>query len=336
MPSYILITGGTGFIGSHTAVELLNENYHIIIIDNLSNSSPSVLLSITDITKKQPIFIQGDYGDMVVLDRVFTEYKITCVIHFAGFKAVAESNKYPLMYYDNNVGGTIRLLQAMIKYSCKNIIFSSSAVVYGSHLSPPFTEEMHVDISTIQNAYGRTKYMIELILADVCASEPGFNAIVLRYFNPIGAHESGLIGERPQGIPNNLFPYILKVVLSTDKLKVFGDNYDTPDGTCIRDYIHIVDLSRAHLLSLNHILSKKCNGLCVFNVGTGKGTSVKELLTLFEESTGVAIVHDIIGRRTGDLPIVYADSTKIRNTIGWAPVLTIGQACIDAYAFSQM
>jgi UDP-glucose 4-epimerase len=332
--SYILVTGGLGFIGSHTIVELLQENYNIIIIDNLINSSVDVLQKIKDITNKTDIlFFNIDIRDSLKLENLFTAYKIELVIHFAALKAVSESIKNPLQYFDCNIGGTINLLNVMKKNDCKRIIFSSSATVYGDNIYP-VDEESFIGVG-ITNPYGRTKYMIEQILQDLYISNNDWSIIILRYFNPIGAHPSGLLGENPNDIPNNLFPYLLKV--SAGKLpllNIFGNDYNTPDGTCIRDFIHVVDLARGHIKATEKILNfNKSTGINIYNLGTGKGTSVKELIDTFEKVNNIKLAYKFVKRRDGDLPCVYTKTDKSLKELGWSCIYNIEDMCRHGYNF---
>jgi len=330
--SYILVTGGLGFIGSHTIVELLQENYKIIIIDNLVNSSLDVLQKIQDITNNRDIlFFNIDIRDSLKLENLFTAYKIGLVIHFAALKAVSESIKEPLKYYDYNISGTINLLSIMKRNDCKKIIFSSSATVYGDNVYP-VNEESYIGVG-ITNPYGRTKYMIEQILQDLYISNNDWSITILRYFNPIGTHPSGLLGENPNDIPNNLFPYLLKV--STGKLpalNIFGKDYDTKDGTCIRDFIHVVDLARGHVKATEKIfnLDRKIN---IYNLGTGKGTSVKELIDTFEKVNNVKLVYNFVERRKGDLPCVYTKTDKSLKELGWSCIYNIEDMCSHGYNY---
>lgn len=326
---YILVTGGLGFIGSHTVVELIQSHKNVIIIDNMSTSTYSAVEGITNIVKKVPFFYKSNYENTDVLEHIFNTYNISCVFHFAGSKAVAESVSYPLEYYQNNVVNTITLLNIMAKHGCKKIVFSSSATVYGNQPSP-LTEDTPVGTG-ITNPYGRTKYVIELILRDLCVSDPKWSAAILRYFNPIGAHQSGLIGENTVGTPNNLFPYLLRVASGKyPELKVFGNDYGTPDGTCIRDYIHVTDLARAHVATITRL---SIPGMHIYNVGTGKGTSVKELIETFEHVNHVTIPHRVVERRVGDVPIVYADSSKMKEEIGWEASCSVSDMCRDGYNY---
>ncbi len=323
----ILVTGGTGYIGSHTTVELLSIGEDVIIVDNLSNSKLCVLDRIETITGKRPIFIKCDLLDMESLDKVFSEHpEIDSVIHFAGLKAVGESCSLPLLYYHNNLTGTFNLLNCMIKYKVNRIVFSSSATVYGLPKSVPISEDFPLSTT---NPYGETKLMIERILKDTATANPDMSVCVLRYFNPIGAHHSGLIGEDPRGIPNNLLPYIAKVAAGKlECLSVFGDDYETPDGTGIRDYIHVVDLSLAHLKALEY--TKKYNGVDYINVGTGNGYSVLEMVKAFGEVWGSPINYKIAPRRPGDIAECYADPTKAYNTLGWRAERDLKKMCEDS------
>ena len=322
----ILLTGGTGYIGSHTAVELLNDGHEVVIVDNLSNSKPDVVDRIEKITGKRPIFIEADLLNESQLDKIFEENHFDAVIHFAGLKAVGESVKNPLEYYHNNIVSSVNLLKAMKKYKIKSIIFSSSATVYGEPGVVQYTEDLPTG-QNISNPYGKTKYMIEEILKDAQAADPDMNVTLLRYFNPIGAHDSGLIGENPNGIPNNLLPYVAKVATGElPKVDVFGGDYDTPDGTCIRDYIHVVDLAKGHLVAL-----EKLNGLSIYNLGSGKGSSVLEVMAAFSKASGKDIPYEIVGRRAGDLPECFADPTKANRELGWKAERTLDEACSDTW-----
>ncbi len=327
----ILVTGGLGYIGSHTTVELLQEGYEVFIVDNLSNSTIDVLDKIEIITNKKPQFKQVDLLDYKGLEKVFSENKFDGVIHFAGLKAVGESVEIPLAYYENNVSATINLMKLMEKYSVKNIIFSSSATVYGE----PDTVPMKEDFKTYAtNPYGQTKVMVEEILKDYTFANKDYTAISLRYFNPVGAHKSGLIGENPKGIPNNLLPFIAQVATGErDHLRVWGDDYDTVDGTGVRDYIHVVDLAKGHLASLKVIKDKR--GLQIYNLGTGKGTSVLELVKAFERVNGVNIPYVIGPRRDGDIDENYANCDKALKEIKWKASLNIEDCCRDAWKWQK-
>ena len=327
----ILITGGAGFIGSHTAVELLEAGEKIVIVDNFINSKPEVLNRIKEITKKDFKFYEIDTLDKEKLDKVFKENDINSVIHFAGLKAVGESVQKPLEYYHNNITGTLVLLEIMKKHNCKNIVFSSSATVYGNPGNPKYTETMERGKTT--NPYGTTKAMIEKILEDLYAADNTWKISLLRYFNPIGAHKSGLIGDNPNGIPNNLMPYIQKVAIGELKeLSIFGDNYNTPDGTCIRDYIHVVDLAIGHIKALNK-LNKDKPGVYVYNLGSGKGCSVLEVVKTFEKVNDIKVPYKIAPRRAGDLDEFFADPTKAKKELDWCTEKTIEDMCKDSWNY---
>ena len=327
----ILVTGGLGFIGSHTVVELIENGHNVIIIDNLSNSKIEVLGKIELITGTEPKFYQMDLLNFETLQKVFKENKIDGVIHFAGLKAVAESIQIPLKYYENNIIGTINLLKCMQDNDIKNFVFSSSACVYGFPNKNPIDEDSPSNCAT--NPYGRTKCFIEEILKDCYMANPTFNFTILRYFNPIGAHKSGLIGEDPNGIPNNLMPYILRVAEGkSDKLHIFGNDYDTHDGTCIRDFIHVVDLAKGHVKALEHINN---SGLNIYNLGTGKGTSVLELVNSFNSVNGNLVNYDFVERRPGDVPVNFAKTDKAKNELGFETKLNIEDMCKDSWHFSQ-
>ena len=323
----ILVTGGTGYIGSHTVVELLSVGAEVIIIDNLSNSKELVVDRIEKITGKRPEFIKCDLLDKDMLDKVFdTHPEIDSVIHFAGLKAVGESCKLPLLYYHNNITGTVNLLESMIAHKVNRIVFSSSATVYGSPKTVPIREDFPTSTT---NPYGETKLMIERILKDTCAAYPDFSACVLRYFNPIGAHQSALIGEDPKGIPNNLLPFITKVAIGKlECLSVFGDDYDTHDGTGVRDYIHVVDLALAHLKAVEY--TEKLRGIDYINVGTGNGYSVLDIVKAFGEAWGEPIKYKIADRRPGDIAVCYADPTKAYEVLGWRAERDLRTMCEDS------
>lgn len=325
----ILVTGGTGYIGSHTCVELLNNGYEIVVIDNFSNSKKDVVEKIKEITKKDFIFYEGDVCDSTLLDKVFTENKIDAVIHFAGYKAVGESVAKPLKYYHNNLESTISLLETMTKYDCKKIAFSSSATVYGKPEKLPIKEDFPLSTT---NPYGTTKLMIEDILRDVYKSDNTWSIAILRYFNPIGAHESGLIGENPNDIPNNLMPYIVKVATKElEVLSVFGNDYDTHDGTGVRDYIHVVDLAKGHIKAIEKVM--KDQGLDSYNLGTGIGYSVLDLVNTFEKVNNVKVNYKIVERRPGDIDACYADPTYAYEQLGWKAEKGIDEMCRDAYNY---
>ena len=325
----ILVTGGAGFIGSHTVVELLEEGEDIVIVDNFVNSKPEVLDKIEEITKKDFKFYEVDLLDEEKLENVFKENNIEAVIHFAGLKAVGESVKKPLEYYHNNITGTLILLELMKKYDCKKIIFSSSATVYGTPKEVPIKEDFPLSTT---NPYGSTKLMIEQILQDVCIADKDFCAILLRYFNPIGAHKCGLIGEEPNGIPNNLMPYINQVALGKlNHLNVFGNDYPTIDGTGVRDYIHVVDLAKGHVKALQK--SRKMTGAEAYNLGTGKGYSVLEIVKAFENANGIKIKYEITPRRPGDIAECYADPTKAFKELDWKAEKELDEMCRDSWNF---
>lgn len=328
----ILVTGGTGYIGSHTVVELQKEGHDVVILDNLSNSDKKVVDRIEKITGVRPGFYEADLLDKDSIDAIFGSEAIEAVIHFAGLKAVGESVEIPLKYYENNIGGTINLLKSMEEHGCKNIIFSSSATVYGTPAFVPITEECPK--GTCTNPYGWTKSMIEQIMSDLCVPDREWNVVLLRYFNPIGAHESGTIGDNPNGIPNNLMPYVTQVAVGRLKeLGVFGDDYDTHDGTGVRDYIHVVDLALGHVKALKKLA--KGSGLSVYNLGTGQGYSVLDIVKNFEEATGVKIPYVIKPRRAGDIDICYADSSKAQKELGWKAERGIKEMCADSWRWQK-
>ena len=325
----IFVTGGAGYIGSHTCVELLNSGYEIIVIDNFSNSKRSVIDKIKEITGKDFKFYEGDVCDKVLLKKIFTENKIDAAIHFAGYKAVGESVLKPLMYYRNNLDSTLTLLEVMSEFGCKKLVFSSSATVYGKPKSLPIKEDFNLSTT---NPYGATKLMIEDILRDLYVSDNEWSIAILRYFNPIGAHKSGLIGENPNDIPNNLMPYIVKVANGDlECLSVFGNDYDTHDGTGVRDYIHVVDLSLGHIKAIEYILNSK--GIDEYNLGTGNGYSVLDLVETFMKVNGVEVKYKIVDRRPGDIDACYADPSKALEILGWKAELGIEDMCRDAYNF---
>lgn len=328
----ILITGGAGYIGSHIAVELLDKNYKVIVYDNLTNSSKISVQRVEEITGKNITFYEADILDEKKLSEVFKKEKIDVVIHCAALKSVGESVKKPLEYYHNNITGTLSLLKIMRKYSCKNIIFSSSATVYGDPESVPITEDFPKGICT--NPYGWTKSMMEQIMTDLQKSDPEWKVVLLRYFNPIGAHKSGKIGEDPLGIPNNLLPYIAQVAVGKlDYLSVFGDDYDTVDGTGVRDYIHVVDLAKGHVLAVDKI--DKLKGVSIFNLATGKGYSVLEVLKAFEKACGKKISYKIVQRREGDIAKCFADASKAYKVLGWKAKKDIDEMCEDSWRWQS-
>lgn len=329
----ILLPGGAGYIGSHTAIELLKEGKEIVIIDDFSNSNPQVLEAIKKITGKDFKFYEMDYRNKEKLEKVFEENNIEAVINFAGFKAVGESVEKPIEYYTNNISGALVLLDTMRKYNCKKFIFSSSATVYGEPERIPLTEDCKTGGTT--NPYGTTKLFIEQILKDIYVSDNEWDICILRYFNPVGAHESGLIGEEPQGIPNNLMPYIVRVASGKLKeLSVFGDDYDTPDGTGVRDYIHVVDLAIGHLKALNKI-EKEAKGLYIYNLGTGTGYSVLDMVKAFEKTTGKKVAYKIAPRRAGDIATCYADPQKAKEELGWETTKTLEDMCRDSWNYIE-
>ena len=328
---HILVTGGTGFIGSHTCVELLNKGYEISILDNLYNSDIHVVDRIKKLTNKDVKFYNVDILNKEALDKVFSENNFDAVIHFAGYKAVGESVKIPLTYYQNNIAGSLNLYETMAKYNVNNIVFSSSATVYGSNFPVPFKEEYGQGDTT--NPYGTTKKFNEIILTDTAKANEKLSVVLLRYFNPSGAHPSGLIGEVPNGIPNNLVPYIAKVASGElDYLRVFGDDYDTPDGTGIRDYIHVVDLAKAHVKAIEYAINH--NGVEVINVGSGNGYSVLEVLHAYEKACGKTLPYKILDRRPGDVDNVVADCNKAKELLDFEVELNIEDMCRDSYNFT--
>ena len=328
----VLVTGGAGYIGSHTAIELLNAGKDIVIIDNFYNSCPTVLKRIKELAGRDFKFIECDIRDRAALDKVFDENDIDSVIHFAGLKAVGESCEKPLLYYENNIGGTVTLCEAMAAHGCKKIVFSSSATVYGENNVSPLNEDMKTGGTT--NPYGTTKYFIEQILTDTAKADPEWSICILRYFNPLGAHESGRIGENPNGIPNNLMPYITQVSVGRREfLSVYGNDYPTPDGTGVRDYIHVVDLAKGHLKALDKIYAE--NGVKVYNLGTGRGYSVLEVVAAFEKASGVKIPYKICGRRPGDIATCYSDPEKAHRELGWKAEKGIEEMCADSYRWQH-
>ena len=328
----ILVSGGTGFIGSHTCVELLNKGHEVVIFDNLYNSQEEVVDKIKTITGKDVTFYKADMLKPEELRPIFEAHKFDAVIHFAGLKAVGESVQKPLMYYHNNLTGTINLCQLMAEYGCKRMIFSSSATVYGNPAFVPITEECPLGQTT--NPYGETKAMLERILSDLCIPDPEWSVVLLRYFNPIGAHESGLIGECPNGIPNNLMPYITQVAVGKlPELGVFGDDYDTPDGTGVRDYIHVVDLAKGHVNAVDKVTSS--SGVNIYNLGTGNGYSVLDIVKAFEEANGIKIPYSIKPRRPGDIATCYANPDKAFKELGWKAEFDLTRMCKDSWNFTK-
>lgn len=329
----ILVTGGAGYIGSHTCIELMKAGYDVVVVDNFYNSKREALRRIAELAKKEFAFYECDIRDEAGLDKIFKSEKIEAVIHFAGLKSVPESCRKPLEYYDNNINGTLTLCRVMRKNGCKRIVFSSSATVYGMNNISPLKETMPTGGTT--NPYGTTKYMIELILKDLYTADNEWSISLLRYFNPIGAHESGRIGEDPNGIPNNLMPYIAQVAVGKREfLNVFGADYDTPDGTGVRDYIHVVDLALGHVKALDRVLSQR--GCDIFNLGTGIGYSVLDVVHAFEKASGVTVNYKIGPRRPGDIATCYSDPTKAFEVLGWKAERDLEQMCADSWRWQSM
>lgn len=327
----VLVTGGVGYIGSHTTIELIESGREVVIVDNLSNSNIIVLDRIEELTGTRPKFYELDVQDKKKLEKVFEENTIESVIHFAASKAVGESVEKPLEYYSNNLINTLVLLETMRKYNVKNFVFSSSATVYGDPQTCPILEEFPLSAT---NPYGRTKLMIEDMLRDICKADKTLNVAILRYFNPVGAHKSGRIGEEPNGIPNNLMPYITKVAIGQLKeLSVFGDDYNTPDGTGVRDYIHVVDLSIGHVKALDKLETN--SGLVTYNLGTGNGYSVLDMVKAFEKASGRKIAYKIVDRRAGDIAMCYADATKAKNELGWEAKYKLDEMCEDSWRWQS-
>ena len=328
----VLLTGGAGYIGSHTALELSKKDFEVSILDNLSNSSVESIKRVENLTGNKLTFFELDLSERRALDDIFNQNKFDAVIHFAGLKAVAESVEQPLAYYRNNIDGTINLCDAMQQYGVKNLVFSSSATVYGAPDHLPISEDAR--LSEPASPYGRTKLMIEKLLRDICIADSDWNVALLRYFNPGGAHESGDIGEHPHGIPNNLLPYITQCAVGTrEELTVHGDDYHTPDGTCIRDYIHVVDLALGHLAALSKL--EQNPGLVTYNLGTGKGSSVPDVIQAFEKANGKEIPYVIGPRRPGDVTACYTDPGKAKNELGWVATKTLEDICRDAWRWQQ-
>ena len=327
----VLVTGGAGFIGSHTVLELLSNDHKVIVIDNLSNSSAESLNRVTQITGKKPVFYAKDLNDRSVLKEIFRIHDIEAVIHFAGYKAVGESVANPMMYYRNNIDSTLTLCEVMKEFGVSNLVFSSSATVYGDPSTVPITEDFPVSAT---NPYGRTKLFIEQILRDLAIADETLSIALLRYFNPVGAHKSGLIGEDPNGIPNNLMPYISQVAVGKlEQLSVFGDDYPTPDGTGVRDYIHVVDLAKGHLKALEKLESS--TGVLTYNLGTGSGSSVLDMVKAFENATGKKVPYTIAPRRPGDVAACYADPTKAESELGWKAERGIEEMCEDTWRWQS-
>jgi len=328
MPS-VLLTGGTGFIGSHTCVELMAAGWTPVLFDNLCNSSRTVLDRMEAITGRRPAFVEADLRDRAAVDRTLRDYPVEAVIHFAGLKAVGESMSDPLRYYDNNVAGTLVLLDAMRRHGVKRIVFSSSATVYGMAEKMPLAEDAPTGPI---NAYGRSKLMVEQMLADFVASEPSQQAMLLRYFNPVGAHSSGLIGEDPRGTPNNLMPFVAQVAVGRQsRLRIFGADYPTGDGTGVRDYIHVVDLAQGHVAALAKLVDPAAGRAMIVNLGTGRGHSVLEVVRAFEAASGKTIPYDVVARRPGDVAVCFADVTRARERLGWKAQRGLDAMCADAW-----
>jgi UDP-glucose 4-epimerase len=327
----ILVTGGAGYIGSHACVELLDAGYRVVVVVNLMNSSAESLKRVVQLTGKELSFHQIDLLDRAALRQIFLDEKPEAVIHFAGLKAVGESVREPLQYFENNLIGTLNLLMVMQELSVKQLIFRSSATVYGEPEHVPVSESAPLCAT---NPYGRTKLMIEEMLQDLFASDPSWKITILRYFNPVGAHESGRIGEDPTGTPNNLFPFVTQVAVGKrDILSIFGDDYSTPDGTCVRDYLHVVDLAQGHVAALRHLAVS--SGIQIYNLGTGRGSSVLEVLAAFERATGVNIAREIAPRRAGDSAATFADATLAKKNLGWVATRTLDQMCVDAWRWQS-
>lgn len=331
MSQHILVTGGAGYIGSHTVVELLNSGYEVTVVDNLINSSPESLKRVDEITGKTVRFVEADVCDPAKLDELFADQDFDAVIHFAGLKAVGESVETPLRYYRNNLDSTLALCDAMHKHGVRKLVFSSSATVYGTPDELPLKETSRVGVG-ITNTYGQTKFMIEQILRDLAVADASWEITILRYFNPIGAHESGKIGENPNGTPNNLLPFVAQVAVGKrDKVMVFGEDYDTPDGTGVRDYIHVVDLAKGHVAALEHLKA----GADAYNLGTGTGTSVLEVIKAFEAAAGKDIPYEVVPRRPGDVASNYADCSKAARELGWKAAKTVAEACADTWRWQS-
>lgn len=323
----VLVTGGAGYIGSHTCVELLNAGHEVVVVDNLANSKVEALYRVAELAGREPGFVRADLRDRAALESLFRDHRFDAVIHFAGLKAVGESTEIPLEYYENNVGGTISLCQAMAQAGVKNIVFSSSATVYGDPAWVPIREDFPTSAT---NPYGRSKLFIEQILGDLHVSDDAWNAVLLRYFNPVGAHASGRIGEDPNGIPNNLMPYIAQVAVGKlPRLRVFGDDYETSDGTGVRDYIHVVDLAKGHLKALERLLARP--GVVPYNLGTGRGYSVLEMAQAFQQASGRSVPYDIVERRSGDIAMCYADPALAKTELNWTAELGVEDMVRDTW-----
>jgi len=332
MLGHVLVTGGAGYIGSHTTLVLLQAGFDVVVLDNLCNSSSESLARVAQIAGRSPVFVEGDVRDAGVLDRIFNDFQVGAVLHFAGLKAVGESLHEPLRYYDNNVAGTVTLCQAMAAANVFTLVFSSSATVYGDPTMVPISEDQPVGGTT--NPYGRSKYMVEQVLTDLAASDERWRLALLRYFNPVGAHESGKIGEDPGGVPNNLLPYVAQVAVGKlPVLSIFGDDYPTADGTGVRDYIHVMDLAEGHLRALEAIRSR--SGACVWNLGTGRGYSVLEMVHAFEAASGRPVPYRVSPRRSGDIAICYADSSKAERELGWKAQRGLSEMIRDAWRWQS-
>lgn len=328
----VLVSGGMGYIGSHTCVELLERDMDVVIVDNLVNSKTESMKRVAAITGKNPVFYELDVRDEAKLSAVFEQHRIDCVIHFAGLKAVGESVANPMLYYDNNLNSTLALCRVMEKYGCKRIIFSSSATVYSADNEMPLTEDAKT--GECSNPYGWTKFMCEIILRDIAHADPAWSVVLLRYFNPVGAHVSGAIGEDPKGVPNNLMPYITQVAIGRrERLGVFGNDYPTHDGTGVRDYIHVVDLARGHVAAVSYAMEH--SGSEVFNLGTGTGYSVLDMVHAFEEANAVPVPYEIVPRRSGDLAAYYGDSTKSAKLLGWKAEHDLVDMCRDSFRWQK-
>lgn len=329
----ILVTGGAGYIGSHTVLELLRKGYDVVVVDNLSNSSEESLERVSELAGRSPVFFRADIRDRETLDRIFTDYPTDCVIHFAGLKAVGESVQKPLEYYQNNLDSTMTLLAVMRAHGVKRIVFSSSATVYSADNKMPLAETDRT--GDCSNPYGWTKYICERILTDTASADPGMGVVLLRYFNPIGADESGRIGEDPDGLPNNLMPFITQIAVGRRKeLNVFGDDYDTPDGTGVRDYLHVKDLAAGHVAAIDYAMAH--TGTEAFNLGTGRGVSVLEMVRAFERVNGTPVPYRITDRRPGDLATVYADASKSERLLGWRAERSLEDMCRDSWRWQKM
>ncbi|MFT4192801.1 MAG: UDP-glucose 4-epimerase GalE [Comamonas sp.] len=335
MVGKVLVTGGAGYIGSHTVVELLNHGFEVVIYDSLVNASAAVLPRLAAITGRTPVFVQGDVRDEAALDAVFARHRIDAVIHFAGLKAVGESVGRPLDYYDVNLGGSIALFKAMGRAGVFRLVFSSSATVYGPDAPVPYRETM--PLGRASNPYGASKIMVEQVLADLCRADLRWAVAALRYFNPIGAHISGLIGEDPKGIPNNLLPFVTQVAVGKrEQLSIFGGDYDTADGTCVRDYLHVSDLAEGHLRALESLFGDQPRlGAQAYNLGTGAGVSVLQIVAAFEEATGQKVPYQIVPRRDGDLPAFWADAAKAEQALGWRATRTLTDMMRDAWRWQS-